>query len=111
MLVELPQATIWKRHTPETVCLPHVVVMMGRWSDDSACLVVHDVRLYSVLDTDMISGDDGSCSMVFGSLVGVFVSSEIWPNLLMASDIICPLWSSMCGFLKGGEVCLCMSFF
>ena len=25
-----------------------VVLMMGRWSDDSACSVVHDVRLYSV---------------------------------------------------------------
>ena len=28
-----------------------IVVMMGKWSDDSACRVVHDVRLYSVLDT------------------------------------------------------------
>ena len=28
-----------------------IVVMMGRWSDDSACSVVHDVRLYSGLDT------------------------------------------------------------
>ena len=24
---------------------------MGRWSDDSACCVVHDVRLYSVFET------------------------------------------------------------
>ena len=35
-----------------------IVVMMGRWSDDSACLVVHDVRLYSVLDTVVISGEN-----------------------------------------------------
>ena len=28
-----------------------IVVMMGKWSDDSACCVVYDVRLYSVLDT------------------------------------------------------------
>ena len=29
-----------------------IVVIMGKWSDDSACLrVVHGVRLYSVLDT------------------------------------------------------------
>ena len=28
-----------------------IVVMMGNWSDDSACSGVHDVRLYSVLDT------------------------------------------------------------
>ena len=26
-------------------------MMMGKWSDDSAFCVVHDVRLYSVLDT------------------------------------------------------------
>ena len=30
--------------------------MMGMWSDDNACLVVHDVRLYSVLDIMVISG-------------------------------------------------------
>ena len=28
-----------------------IVVMMGKWSDDSVCRVVHDVRLYSVIDT------------------------------------------------------------
>ena len=28
-----------------------IVVMMGKWSDDSAYSVVHDVRLYNVLDT------------------------------------------------------------
>ena len=32
-----------------------IVVIMGKWSDDSACSVVHDVRLYSVLDTVVIS--------------------------------------------------------
>ena len=50
-----------------------IVVIMGKWSDDSACWVVHDVRLYSVLDTVVISGDDVCCSVVFGTLVGVFV--------------------------------------
>ena len=35
-----------------------IVVMMGRWSDDSACSVVHDVRLYSVLVTVVITGKD-----------------------------------------------------
>ena len=48
-----------------------IVVMMGKWSDDSACCVVHDVRLYSVLDTVVISGHDVCCSMVFGTLIGV----------------------------------------
>ena len=38
--------------------------MMGRWADD-ACWVVHDVRLYSVLDTVVISGECVCCSVVF----------------------------------------------
>ena len=51
-----------------------IVVMMGKWSDDSACLVVHDVRLYSVLDTEVMSGEDGCCSVVLhGTLIGMFV--------------------------------------
>ena len=48
-----------------------IVVMMDKWSDDIACLVVHDVRLYSVLDTVVISGADICCSVVFGTLVCV----------------------------------------
>ena len=40
-----------------------IVVMMGRWSDDYVCLIVHDVRLYSVLDTVVISGEDVCCSV------------------------------------------------
>ena len=36
-------------------------------------VVVHDVRLYSVLDTVVIYGDDVRCSVVFGTLVGVLV--------------------------------------
>ena len=53
-------------------------------------LVVHDVRLHSVL---VISGYDICCSVVFGSLVGVF--SVMWSELLMTSAISCPLWSSV----------------
>ena len=37
--------------------------------------MVHDVRLYSVLETVVISGDDVCCSVVLGTLVGVFVFS------------------------------------
>ena len=66
---------------------------MGKWSDDSACWVVHDVRLYCVLDTVVISGEDVCCSVVFGTLVGVF--SVMWSELLMTSAISCPLWSSV----------------
>ena len=72
-----------------------IVVMMGKWSDDSACCVVHDVRVYSVLDSVMISGEDVCCSVVFRTLVGVFVFSVMWSELLMISAISCPLWSSM----------------
>ena len=66
--------------------------MMGKWSDDSACWVVHDVLL---LDTVVISGEDGCCSVVFGTLVGVVMFSVMWSQLLMTSTISCPLWSSM----------------
>ena len=33
--------------------------------------VVHNVRLYSVLKTVVISGENVCCSVVFGNLVGV----------------------------------------
>ena len=49
------------------------MVMMCMWSDDSACRVVHDVQLYSVLDTVVISDEEVCCSVKFGILVGVFV--------------------------------------
>ena len=46
-----------------------------------------------MLDTEVISGDDVCCSVVFGTLVGVF--SVMWSELLMTSAISCPLWSSL----------------
>ena len=33
--------------------------------------------------------------MVFDTLVGVFVFSVMWSELLMTSAISCPLWSSV----------------
>ena len=41
----------------------------------------------------MIFGEDVCCSVVFGTLVGVF--SVMWSELLMTSAISCPLWSSV----------------
>ena len=41
--------------------------------------------MYSVLDTVVISGDDVCCSVVLGTLVGVF--SVMWSELLMTSAI------------------------
>ena len=43
-----------------------------------------------VLDTVVMSGDDVCCSVVFGTLVGVFVFSVMWSELLMTSAISCP---------------------
>ena len=62
--------------------------------------VVHDVRLYSVLDTVVMSGDDVCCSVVFGTLVGVFGFSVMGSELLMKSAISCPLWSSVYEFQR-----------
>ena len=53
------------------------------------------VRLYSVLDTVVISGEDVCCRVVFGTLVGVFVFSVMWSELLMTSSNCCPLWLSV----------------
>ena len=48
-----------------------------------------------MLDTVVMSGDDACCSVVFCTLVGVFVCSVMWSELLMTSAISCPLWSSV----------------
>ena len=40
-------------------------------------------------------GDDVCCSLVFGTLVGVFVFSVMWSELLMTSAISCHLRSSV----------------
>ena len=41
-----------------------------------------------------MSGNDVYCRVVFGTLVGVFIFSVMWSELLMTSAISCPLWSS-----------------
>ena len=46
-----------------------------------------------MLDTVVISGDDVCCSVVFGTLGGVFVISVMWSELLVTSAISCRLWS------------------
>ena len=46
-----------------------------------------------MLDTVVISGEDVCCSVVFGTLVGVF--SVMRSELLMTSAISCSLWSSV----------------
>ena len=54
--------------------------------------------------------------VVFGTLVGVFVFSVMWSELLMTSAISCPLWSSVYGarewsvrsHLRGGLSVVCL---
>ena len=45
-----------------------------------------------MLNTVVMSGDNVCCSMVVGTLVGVFVFSVMGSELLMTSAISCPLW-------------------
>ena len=46
-----------------------------------------------MLDPVLISGGDVCSSVMLGTLVGVFVFSVMWSELLMTSAISCPLWS------------------
>ena len=48
-----------------------------------------------MLDKVVISGEDVCCRVVFGTLVGAFVFSGMWSELLMTSTISCSLWSSV----------------
>ena len=48
-----------------------------------------------MLDTVVISDEDVCCSVVFGTLIGVFVSSVMWSEFLMTSTVCCPVWSSV----------------
>ena len=48
-----------------------------------------------MLDTVVIFGDYVCCSVVFGTLVGMFVFNVMWSEMLMTSAISCPRWSSV----------------
>ena len=43
----------------------------------------------------MISGDDVCCSVVLGTLVGVFLFSVMWSELLMTFAISGPIYQCM----------------
>ena len=72
-----------------------IVAMMGKWSDDIACQAVHDVRLYSVPDTGVTSGESVCCSVVPGTPAGMPVSSAMWSELPTTSATSCPPLSSV----------------
>ena len=63
--------------------------------------------MYSVLDTVVISGEVVCCSVVFDTLVDVFVFSIMWSEMLMTSAIRCPLWSSV--YKCHNVECVCTS--
>ena len=73
-----------------------IVVIMGRWSEFSACIVCQVVRLYSVVEIVVMSGRVACCSVVCLTLVGVSVFSMMCSELLIMSS--CPLWSSVCEY-------------
>ena len=64
-----------------------IVVTMGRWSEFSACIVYQVVRLYSVVEIVVMSGEVACCSVVCGTLVGVSVFSMMCSELLIMSEI------------------------
>ena len=64
-----------------------IVVIIGRWSEFSVCIVCRIVRLDSVVEIVVISGEVAGCSVVCGTLVGVSVFSVMCFKLLIMSDI------------------------
>ena len=64
-----------------------IVVIMGRWSEFSACIVCQVFRLYSVVEIVVMSGEVACCSVVCGTLVGVSVFSVMCSELLIMSEI------------------------
>ena len=64
-----------------------IVMNMGRWSEFSAYIVFQVVRLYSVVEIVVMSGEVACCSVVCGTLVGVSVFSMMCSELLIMSEI------------------------
>ena len=64
-----------------------IVVIMGRWSEFSACIVCQVVRLYSVVEIVVMSGEVDCYSVVCGTLVGVSVFSMMCSELLIMLEI------------------------
>ena len=56
------------------------------------------VRLYSVVEIVVMSGEVACCSVVCGTLLGVSVFSIMCSGLLIRSEISEPLWSSVCEY-------------
>ena len=68
-----------------------IVVIMGRWSEFSACIVCQVVLLYSVVEIVVMSGEVACCSVVCGTLVGVSVFSMMCSELSSMVVSVCSL--------------------
>ena len=75
-----------------------IVVIMGRWSKFSACIVCQVPQLYSVVEIVVTSCEVACCSVVCGTLVGVSVFSVMCSELVIMLEIRLPLWSSVCEY-------------
>ena len=64
-----------------------IVVIMGRWSEFSACIVCQVVRLYSVVEIVVMFGEVACCRVACDTLVGVSVFSVMCSELLLMSGI------------------------
>ena len=67
----------------------------GTLNDLTTDLIMANNNNNSVLDTVVRYGEYVCCSVVFGTLIGVFVFSVMWSELLRTYTISCPLWSSV----------------
>ena len=56
------------------------------------------VRLYNVVEIVVMPGEVACWSVVCGTLVGVSVFSVMCSDLLIVSEISCPLWWSLCEY-------------
>ena len=72
-----------------------IVVIMERRYEFSACIVCQVVRLYSVVDIVVMSGEVACCSVVCGTLMGVLVFSMMCSELPIMSEISGPPWWSV----------------
>ena len=64
-----------------------IVVIMGMWSEFSACIACQVVRLYSVVEIVVMSSEVACYSVVCSTPVGVSVFSIMCPKLLIMSEI------------------------
>ena len=66
-------------------------MIMGRWPEFSACIACQVVRLYSVVEivvmSGEVSGEVSFCGVVCGTLVGVSVFGIMCYELLIMLEI------------------------